>query len=56
MGESVTVECPWCGEAIEVWCERDNAGTQTHDCDVCCRPCTLEIGWDDGPWVVAQRE
>ena len=43
MGESVVVQCPWCGEAIEVWVEPDSDGTTIQDCDVCCRPCELVI-------------
>jgi hypothetical protein len=47
MGESVEVQCPWCGEAIEVWVEPDSVGTTVQDCDVCCRPCELVIQTDD---------
>jgi hypothetical protein len=58
MGETVTTACPWCGEPLEVWVERDAVGTAEQDCDVCCRPCVIETGWDDerGAWAIAQRE
>jgi uncharacterized protein YbaR (Trm112 family) len=48
VGESVIVQCPWCGEPIEVWVEPDGEGTTVQDCDVCCRPCELVIRIDDG--------
>lgn len=38
MGETVVTQCPWCGEALEVWVERDGVGSLLQDCDVCCRP------------------
>jgi hypothetical protein len=57
MGETATTECPWCGEPLEVWVERDEDGTVVQDCDVCCRPCVLHIEWSrEGARVVAQRE
>lgn len=56
MGESVVVQCPWCGEPIEVWVEPDADGTQVQDCDVCCRPCELVIRTDPrGSATVAVR-
>jgi hypothetical protein len=56
MGESVVVQCPWCGEAIEVWVEPDAEGTTVQDCDVCCRPCELVIRYEDGsPTVQVSR-
>ena len=55
MGESVVVQCPWCGEAIEVWVEPDSDGTTIQDCDVCCRPCELVIRTAEGGATVAIR-
>ena len=56
MGESVVVQCPWCGEPIEVWVEPDGEGSTVQDCDVCCRPCELVIRWNAGaPSVTARR-
>lgn len=46
MGETVVVQCPWCGESIEVWVEPDGDGVTVQDCDVCCRPCELAITTD----------
>ena len=36
MGETVVTQCPWCGESLEVWVERDGVGSLLQDCDVCC--------------------
>jgi hypothetical protein len=47
LGESVEVQCPWCGESIEVWVEPDSVGSTVQDCDVCCRPCELVIRMDE---------
>lgn len=51
-------QCPWCGEELEVWVEGEDEGAVLQDCDVCCRPCVLEVGRDEqrGAWVVARRE
>lgn len=42
MGETVVTQCPWCGEALEVWVERDGVGSLLQDCDVCCRPVVVQ--------------
>lgn len=47
MGDEVTVQCPWCAEALEVWVERDSQGTMVRDCDVCCRPWTMHVAWSE---------
>ena len=41
-----TVSCPYCGEAIEVLLDPQEAGQQyTEDCQVCCKPILFnEIG------------
>lgn len=46
--EPFTVDCPYCGETVEVLFEADVAGELTVDCEVCCRPwaVTLERGRD----------
>lgn len=56
MGEDVAVMCPWCGDEGSLWVERDTEGTFVQDCDVCCRPWSVTVGWtDDGPTVVVDR-
>jgi hypothetical protein len=36
--ESRTVECPCCGERVEIFLEADLEGEMVIDCEVCCRP------------------
>ena len=38
------VDCPYCGESIEVLLDHEEAGQQyIEDCQVCCRPITFRI-------------
>ena len=39
-----SIECPWCGERIDILIDT-SAGDQTYieDCQVCCQP--IEIGF-----------
>ena len=54
---SIDIQCPYCGETIDVVVD-DSAGDQSYieDCQVCCRPIvlTLTLG-DDGEVEVAAR-
>jgi hypothetical protein len=47
MGETVSVECPWCGESIELWVDADGSGQMIEDCEVCCRPWLVSIARDE---------
>jgi hypothetical protein len=38
MTEQFFVECPYCGEQIEIYLEPDVRGTFVQDCEVCCNP------------------
>ena len=41
------VSCPYCGEAIEVLIEHEDAGHQyIEDCQVCCKPIIFNIELD----------
>lgn len=42
------IQCPYCGERIEVIVD-DSAGDQRYieDCQVCCRPITVVVSIDD---------
>ena len=42
------VECPYCGEPIELMID-DSAGDQRYveDCQVCCRPINVEVSIDE---------
>jgi hypothetical protein len=61
MGETVIGQCPWCGEALEVFVEPTESslgeGEVLQDCDVCCRPCVVTITIEGGAaQVVIERE
>jgi len=39
-----TVNCPYCGESIEVLIDDEEAGQQyIEDCQVCCKPITFSV-------------
>jgi hypothetical protein len=42
-----TIECPYCGEPLEVWVDM-SAGPQQYyeDCSVCCRPILFILSED----------
>jgi transposase-like protein len=55
------VNCPYCGEEIDVWIEPGGVAHQRYveDCSVCCRPIRLSIDYvagEDDFQVSAQRE
>jgi hypothetical protein len=56
---SVEIQCPYCGETIDVAVD-DSAGEQSYveDCQVCCRPIalTLLLTDDAGVQLVARTE
>ena len=43
--EERTIECPYCGEFIDVLLDCSNSEEQEYieDCQVCCRPMTLKV-------------
>jgi hypothetical protein len=43
-----TVSCPYCGEYVAVSLEPDVQGTLVQDCEVCCRPWQVRVGYDQG--------
>ncbi|HEY5803827.1 MAG TPA: CPXCG motif-containing cysteine-rich protein [Lysobacter sp.] len=45
---TVDVQCPYCGETITLVID-DSAGAQNYieDCQVCCRPITVVIEFDE---------
>jgi hypothetical protein len=42
------VTCPYCGERGEIYIEPDVMGTLVQDCEVCCKPWQVWVGYDDG--------
>ena len=45
---SFEIQCPYCGESIEILVD-DSAGEQRYieDCQVCCRPITIAVSVDE---------
>ena len=43
MTEHFVVECPYCGEEVEVYLEPDVGGSLVQDCEVCCNPWMIRI-------------
>jgi hypothetical protein len=41
--ESTVIECPYCGEQVEIVLEADLEGEMVWDCEVCCRPWQLSV-------------
>jgi hypothetical protein len=55
--ETVSVDCPYCGEMIEIDVEvYDDEQTFIEDCTVCCHPIAFSaVRGDDGLEVTASR-
>lgn len=49
MIETVAIDCPYCGESIDVLVDA-SAGDQRYveDCSVCCRPMVVGVALDAG--------
>jgi hypothetical protein len=43
MTDQFEVECPYCGEQVEIYLEPDVRGTLVQDCEVCCNPWTIRV-------------
>ena len=42
------VNCPYCGEQLEVLIDPEDAGQEyIEDCQVCCRPITFSVAIDE---------
>jgi len=54
-----TIDCPYCGEAIEIFLDASVPHQRyIEDCQVCCRPITLDVSVDEEgmPSVYASGE
>lgn len=47
MEDSYVVQCPYCGETVEVYFEPDVVGSLVQDCEVCCNPWQVHL-WFNG--------
>lgn len=57
--DTVLVDCPYCGEAIELVVDPSLTEQEyIEDCEVCCRPINLVVLVDENlqPSVVARHE
>jgi len=43
MTDQFDVECPYCGEQVEIYLEPDVRGSLVQDCEVCCNPWTIRV-------------
>lgn len=45
-----TVQCPYCGEEIEITLDPGSGGSQEYveDCEVCCNPWRVRVSYHDG--------
>ena len=43
MDEQFVVECPYCGEQVEIYIEPDVRGVFVQDCEVCCNPWRIRV-------------
>jgi Cysteine-rich CPXCG len=44
--DTIEIQCPYCGERIEIAIEQDVYGTLVQDCEVCCNPWQLTVTRD----------
>lgn len=57
MEDSVTVQCPYCGQNCVVELDPTIAHQQfTTDCEVCCRPFTIRAECEAGEIVSVETE
>jgi hypothetical protein len=48
MREQFPVDCPYCGETVEIYLEPEIEGSLVQDCEVCCNPWQLRVWIEDG--------
>jgi hypothetical protein len=48
MDDRFEVECPYCGEVVEIYVEPDVRGVFVQDCEVCCNPWRVRVRGADG--------
>ena len=46
MSDWLEVQCPYCGERVEIVIESDQWGTLVQDCEVCCNPWEVAVTRD----------
>jgi hypothetical protein len=46
--DAVAIECPYCGETVEIALDPETEGRMVQDCEVCCNPWQLTVRWSEG--------
>jgi hypothetical protein len=46
MDDTFQVNCPYCGEDVEIYLEPDVTGGLVQDCEVCCNPWLIRVVGD----------
>jgi hypothetical protein len=56
--EETEVECPYCGEVVEIVIDKAGGATQDYvqDCEVCCQPWQVHVSLGVGGAVEVQVE
>ena len=55
--ESASINCPYCGERIEILVDRSvPRQSYIEDCSVCCKPISMQVSTEDEIEVIARRE
>jgi hypothetical protein len=47
MNDTVRLNCPYCLERVEVYIDPQSEGELIRDCEVCCRPWSLQVSHDE---------
>jgi hypothetical protein len=58
MDETLTLQCPYCGQMIELYIDTGGGTHQDYveDCPVCCRPWQVNVQTEeDGSWGATLR-
>lgn len=57
MSDRIEIQCPFCGEVLELHVEEDLRGRLIQDCEICCNPIQLDIRRDEwgDPVVAVER-
>jgi hypothetical protein len=55
--DEVVVQCPYCGESVELSIDPDTSGSMVQDCEVCCSPWHVNVrrGPSGRPTVTVER-
>ncbi|MCA9530629.1 MAG: CPXCG motif-containing cysteine-rich protein [Myxococcales bacterium] len=56
MDDTVTVYCPYCGAATELYVDPETTGAFVEDCALCCNPWRVEASRDEEGNLTAHVE